>query len=81
MSIFDMFTTRNVGRLDRLLRSVPALLVAVGWYRGWIDGWTAAVLAVLAGMLFMTSILGSCSIYHMLGFSTCPISGAPRAKG
>jgi len=78
--IIKMLTTRNVGTLDRILRTLPAILVALAWYSGWIGGWSAIALAVVAGLLLMTSLLGACSIYYMLGFSTCPISGAPRPK-
>jgi hypothetical protein len=78
--ILRMLTTRNVGTADRILRTLPAILVALAWTSGWIGGWTAGVLAVVAGMLVLTSLLGSCSIYYMLGYSTCPISGEPRPK-
>jgi hypothetical protein len=73
-----MFTTRNVGTADRIVRALLTPLV-IGLYAygilplGWAIG-----LGVLAVMLLATSVLGSCSIYYMLGFSTCPISGKPK---
>lgn len=81
MSLIRMLTTRNVGTLDRIIRILPAIAVAIAWYGGWLTGWLAIGLAVAAVMLLVTSLLGSCSIYYMLGFSTCPISGAPRPQG
>lgn len=78
--IIKMLTTRNVGVFDRILRTLPAILVGLAWYSGWIGGWLAVVLTVLAGMLLVTSLLGACSIYYLLGLSTCPVSGAPRPK-
>lgn len=78
MFITRMLTTRNVGRLDRLLRALPAIATAIAWSQGGIEGAPAIGLAVVSAMLLLTSLLGSCSIYYMLGFSTCPISGKPR---
>jgi glucose-6-phosphate-specific signal transduction histidine kinase len=78
--IIKMLTTRNVGPIDRILRTLPAILVALAWYTGWIGGLAAILLAAVAGMLLLTSVLGSCSIYYMLGFSTCPISGDRRPR-
>jgi hypothetical protein len=75
-----MLPTRNVGTIDRIIRTIPAVAVAIAWYGGSIAGWLAIGLAVAAGLLLVTGLLGSCSIYYMLGFSTCPISGAPRPQ-
>lgn len=80
MSIIRMMTTRNVGTIDRVIRVLPTIAVAVAWYGGWITGWLAIGLAVIAGMLLVTSLLGSCSIYYMFGMSTCPVSGAARPQ-
>jgi hypothetical protein len=74
MFLTRMMTTRNVGWLDRLLRALPALAVVGLWWTGTLAGWSFAVAAVLAGMLLVTSITGACSIYYLLGFSTCPAS-------
>lgn len=35
-------------------------------------------LSVLGAMWTLTGVLSKCSIYYALGFSTCPVSGAPR---
>jgi hypothetical protein len=77
MSIKQMFTTKNVAVWDRLLRALPALGVALAWGAG-ITGSTLVVLAVMAGMLLVTSVTGTCSIYYMLGWSTCPVSGRSK---
>ncbi len=80
MFLKRMMTTRNVGTLDRVIRAVPAVIVAVLWLQGLISGVMALILFVLAAMLLVTALTGACSIYYMLGFSTCPVSGAPRDK-
>jgi hypothetical protein len=80
MFLKRMMTTRNVGNFDRVLRTLPLIAVAILWSQGMISGLPAIVLAVVGGMLLVTSITGSCSIYYMLGWSTCPVSGQPREK-
>jgi hypothetical protein len=75
-----MMTTRNVGTFDRIVRALPLIAVAVLWVQGVIGGALAIVLAIVAAMLFVTALTGACSIYYMLGWSTCPISGQPRDK-
>jgi hypothetical protein len=72
MSLFNAFKTRNVGKIDRLIRSFPAAIVAYSYFTGYISGWFGVVLAILAVMLLVTSLTGACSIYYFLGFSTCP---------
>lgn len=79
MSFKRMMTTRNVGALDRILRTLPAIAVAFLWAQGLISGLLAGVLAVAAAMLLVTAITGACSIYYLLGWSTCPASGEPKS--
>ena len=74
MSLLKAFTTRNVGTLDRVIRTFPTVIVAYLYFAGLISGWLGMVLSILALMLLLTSILGSCSIYYFLGVSTCPLS-------
>lgn len=78
MFLKRMMTTRNVGAFDRILRLLPALAVAVLWAQGMIGGPLAIVLAIGAAMLLVTALTGACSIYYMLGWSTCPVSDKPR---
>jgi Protein of unknown function (DUF2892) len=72
MSLFSALTTRNVGKLDRVIRSLPALIVVSLYFTGRISGWLSIILGILALMSLVTSIMGTCSIYYFLGFSTCP---------
>ncbi|MBL0726610.1 DUF2892 domain-containing protein [Piscinibacter sp. HJYY11] len=74
-----MMTTRNVGTLDRFARALPSVAVASFVYTGQLQGAAAWVLGIISAMLLVTSLTGSCSIYYLLGFSTCPISGKPRS--
>jgi len=70
-TINNMFSTKNVGAMDRLLRAVPTIIVTVLIIQGRLSGPVAWIAGVLAVMLLLTSILGSCSIYYLLGISSC----------
>lgn len=71
--MWSMLRTRNVGALDRVARALPAVLAVYLWWTSQLTGIGLVALGVVAVMLLVTSILGSCSIYYMLGWSTCPI--------
>ena len=70
-------TTRNVGNRDRLLRALPVLFTAWAWWHGMLDGTWLVLAAIVSAMLLSTALLGACSIYYVLGWSTCPISDKP----
>ena len=72
MSFLKKLTTRNVGKVDRLLRAAPAVLVAALWANGTLTGTALALAGIAAVMLLITAVTGMCSIYAMLGISTCP---------
>lgn len=76
-----MLTTRNVGTTDRILRALPTLGVLALYLTHQISLPLTIGLGLLAGGLLLTSVLGSCSIYYMLGYSTCPVSGKPNPRG
>jgi hypothetical protein len=62
--------TRNVGTTDRVLRAIPAIVVAALWWLGTLSGTAALLLSIFAGMLLVTSVSGRCSIYAATGVST-----------
>lgn len=71
MSLLKRLTTRNVGTVDRIFRAVPAVVVAVLWLTETLAGTALIVCAIVAAMLLLTAITSRCSIYAMLGISTC----------
>jgi len=60
----------NMGTLDRTLRTAAALLIAVLYVGGFIDGTLAIVLGVIATAFLLTSAIGWCPVYVPLGLST-----------
>lgn len=65
----------NVGTPDRVFRLLSgAGLVGAGWYLS-VPLWGAIIMTVFGLMWLATGILSKCSIYYVLGYSTCPASG------
>lgn len=68
-----MRLTRNVGTADRIVRFAAAALLAAAAVTGIATGPLAIVAWVVAGVLTVTGLLGSCPLYQLFGFSSCPI--------
>jgi hypothetical protein len=62
---------KNMGNADRAIRILAAIAVIVLYYTGTISGTTAIVLLVVAGVFILTSIVGLCPMYSVLGINTC----------
>lgn len=77
---FKFLTTRNVGTLDRILRAGLLPLILLLYSRGYLPTPLALGLGVLASMLLLTALTGSCSIYYLFGYSSCPIAKKREAK-
>ena len=64
---------KNMGTIDRVIRTLIALAVGALYFTGQIGGLTAAVLGGLSVIFLLTSIVGSCPLYTLFGLSTCPV--------
>jgi len=62
--------TQNMGSLDRILRTVAALVVGVLYATSTLGGTTALVLGVGAVAFLLTSFVGTCPVYLPMGLST-----------
>jgi len=62
--------TKNMGTIDRTVRVLLAVVVAVLYFTGQIGGTLAAVLGALAVIFVLTSLVGSCPLYLPFGLST-----------
>lgn len=63
---------KNESTLDRIIRLILAIVFFVlAMY--WADGVMATVLYVLAAVMLVTSALGFCGLYAVLGFGTCKV--------
>lgn len=62
--------TKNMGTVDRTIRILVALAVAVLYFTGKISGTVAIVLAIVAIAFVVTSLVGWCPAYMPFGLST-----------
>lgn len=69
---------KNIGRTDRIARASAALVIAVLYLAGVIEGTVAIVLGVVALALLFTSVTGFCSLYVPFGISTAKESPPER---
>lgn len=61
---------KNMGTIDRVIRIVIAVAIAAIYSSGNISGTVAIVLGVIAVVFLLTSLVGFCPIYTVLGLST-----------
>ena len=60
----------NMGNIDRVIRVIIALLIAIFYFTGQISGTAAIVLGIVAIAFVLTSAIGVCPAYLPFGFST-----------
>ena len=60
----------NVGNIDRIVRAVLAIILAVLYFSGMVTGTLGIILLVLAGVLLLTSLISFCPLYAPYKFST-----------
>jgi hypothetical protein len=61
---------KNLGTVDRVVRLVAAVVIAVLYFTNVISGVVAIVLGILALILLVTSLIGFCPLYVPFKFST-----------
>jgi len=61
---------KNVGLIDRVIRGLAAIAVLLLYLTHQINGSTAAVLGIIALVMFLTSTLGFCPCYVRLNVNT-----------
>jgi uncharacterized membrane protein YtjA (UPF0391 family) len=61
---------KNMGTVDRGIRLLLAIVVAVLYFTGRISGTVAVILGVVAVAFFLTSLVGHCPAYTPLGMRT-----------
>lgn len=71
---------RNVGPRDRVFRLASGLAIAgAGWLVHAPLG-TAIGLSIAGAAWMATGVLSRCSIYYLLGYSTCPRAPTRRVE-
>ncbi|MGQ9621479.1 MAG: YgaP family membrane protein [Bacteroidales bacterium] len=62
---------KNIGKVDRIIRVLIAMLITVLYFTKIISGTAGLVLLIIAGILMITSVTSFCGIYTLFGISTC----------
>lgn len=65
---------KNMGTVDRTVRVILAVSVALLYMTGQISGMAAIILGVVATIFVLTSLIGMCPLYSVFGWSTCKTS-------
>ncbi|MBX2893682.1 MAG: DUF2892 domain-containing protein [Saprospiraceae bacterium] len=63
---------KNMGSLDKTIRLIAAALFAVLFFTNVVGGMVGYVLLALGGIFVLTSLVGFCPIYAIVGLNTCP---------
>jgi len=61
---------KNMGGLDRTIRIIFAVVIAILYFTEKIEGTLATVLIVLAAIFVLTSVINFCPLYTALGINT-----------
>ncbi len=65
----------NMGTVDRILRAVVGIFLGYLIFTGKVQGVLAVILGILGVTLLVTSAIGYCPPYALLGISTCKWKG------
>lgn len=61
---------KNMGNADRMIRSLIAVVILILLFTGSISGTLGTVLAILAVVFLLTSLVSFCPLYVPLKWST-----------
>lgn len=67
----------NVGTPDRALRLVAAAVLTVLVFALRLGAVLEALLLIVAAVLAVTALVGTCPLYRVFGVSTCPVRRDP----
>jgi hypothetical protein len=62
---------KNMGNLDRTIRLLLAFVMALLALTSLVTGTAGIILLAIAGIFLLTSIVGMCPLYSLIGFNTC----------
>jgi hypothetical protein len=61
---------KNMGTVDKTLRVIVALIIAILYFTKVISGTLAIVLMIFAVIFILTSFFSFCPLYPLLGINT-----------
>lgn len=63
--------TKNVGKIDMIVRLVLAAILAYLDWSGIVTGAMGWVVGIAAVVMFVTAFIKFCPLYKLLGIDTC----------
>jgi hypothetical protein len=70
---FKLFSMKqNMGNADRIIRVLIAAVFAYLYFSGTVTGTLGLILVILGGVFVLTSLVGFCPLYTLVGVNTCP---------
>lgn len=63
---------KNMGSMDRVIRTIIAILAVVLYLSSVVSGTFGTILVVLSAVFLLTSLISFCPFYAIVGISTCP---------
>ena len=64
---------KNMGTIDRIIRIIMAVIIAILYFAGTISGVVAIILLISAGIFILTSLVSTCPLYLPFGIKTCKV--------
>jgi Protein of unknown function (DUF2892) len=61
---------KNMGMVDRIVRILAAVVIAILYFTHVINGTLAIILLVVAGIFILTSFMSFCPLYLPFGIRT-----------
>lgn len=65
--------TTNMGKADRIIRPLLAIVFIALYFTGAVMGTFGVILLVFAGIFLLTSLVGTCPLYSLVGVNTCSV--------
>tara|TARA_R110000751_G_scaffold240617_4_gene341215 strand:- start:241 stop:447 length:207 start_codon:yes stop_codon:yes gene_type:complete len=63
----------NMGKNDKVIRIVIAIVIAVLYWQGIIEETLAYILLALSAIFVLTSLISFCPLYTLFGINTCKV--------
>ncbi|MCX6232027.1 MAG: DUF2892 domain-containing protein [Bacteroidetes bacterium] len=61
---------KNMGNIDRIIRILVAVVVAILYFTNVISGTFAIILFIISAVFILTALMGFCPLYLPLGIKT-----------
>jgi len=61
---------RNLGKKDRIIRAITAVIVISSWYFGYVSGIVGTAMVILALMILGTVVTSRCGVTYWIDANT-----------